>query len=190
MMHDFQICEMAAPWRRLSGVALLGVLLSLIAGVNTARAQTPSSNPPAATRPLAPPPPTRAPHTPGFVVAKELPDGTNAPMDAEGNFIIGPTHNPAPEMILNTNVPQGNCLYSTHGIRRIGKIFPGIAREANTFWHARSCRPSQTYRDHQSSGPLHAARFSLCAETICPRHRRAVHRRGGRAGSFIVHGFG
>ena len=132
MMHDFQICEMAAPWRRLSGVALLGVLLSLIAGVNTARAQTPSSNPPAATRPSRPPPPTRAPHTPGFVVAKELPDGTNAPMDADGNFIIGPTHNRAPEMILNTNVPQGT-VYNFTMNSADSKIFPGIAREANTF---------------------------------------------------------
>ena len=45
-----------------------------------------------------PTPPTRDPHSPGFVEAKELPDGTVPPADVDGNFIIGPTHNPAPEM--------------------------------------------------------------------------------------------
>ena len=54
---------------------------------------------PAATAPVpqAPParptPPTRDPHTPGYVTAKELPDGAVPPADADGNFIIGPTHN-------------------------------------------------------------------------------------------------
>ena len=43
------------------------------------------------TRPTAP---TRDPHTPGYVTAKELPDGAVPPIDADGNFIIGPTHTP------------------------------------------------------------------------------------------------
>src|SRR5580692_5181707 len=51
--------------------------------------------------------PTRDPNTPGYVEARELPDGTIPPADADGNFIIGPTHQPAPEMLMNTNVPQG-----------------------------------------------------------------------------------
>jgi enterochelin esterase family protein len=45
-----------------------------------------------------PTPPTRDPHSPGYVQAKELPDGTVPPPDQDGNFIIGPTHAPAPEM--------------------------------------------------------------------------------------------
>ena len=39
-----------------------------------------------------PTPPARDPHTPGYVEAKELPDGEVPPADADGNFIIGPTH--------------------------------------------------------------------------------------------------
>ena len=48
--------------------------------------------------PPRPQPPTRDPQTPGYVKATELPDGSVPPTDADGNFIIGPTHNPAPEM--------------------------------------------------------------------------------------------
>ena len=44
-----------------------------------------------------PTPPTRDPHTPGFVPAKELPDGANAPANQDGNFILGPTHPAVPE---------------------------------------------------------------------------------------------
>ncbi len=55
-------------------------------------AQIPPTPPPA-----RPTPPTRDPHTPGYVTAKELPDGTLPPANADGNFILGPTHNAAPE---------------------------------------------------------------------------------------------
>jgi enterochelin esterase-like enzyme len=106
--------------------ALLGVMLSLPASVNPALAQ------PATNRPARPAPPTRDPHTPGYVAATELPDGENPPADAEGNFIIGPTHHPAPEMIANTNVPQGTVFDFTMSSAD-SKIFPGIARDAGTF---------------------------------------------------------
>src|SRR5690348_15801740 len=74
---------------------------------NSAPAQQaqPQTNRP--TRRARPAPPTRDPHTPGYVDAKELPDGTNPPPDADGNFIIGPTHPRAPEMTAQENVPQG-----------------------------------------------------------------------------------
>ena len=58
-----------------------------------------------ATRPARPPAPQRDPHSPGYVTATDLPDGANAPADTDGNFIIGPTHNPASEMTANPNVP-------------------------------------------------------------------------------------
>jgi enterochelin esterase-like enzyme len=63
-----------------------------------------------------------------------LPDGTNAPVDADGNFIIGPTHSRAPEMkmIVQTNVPQGTVYEFTMGLAD-SKIYPGIAREPGTF---------------------------------------------------------
>jgi len=60
-----------------------------------------------ATRPARPPVPARDPHTAGYVEAKELPDATNPPADADGNFIIGPSYKRAPEMEKHADVPQG-----------------------------------------------------------------------------------
>jgi enterochelin esterase-like enzyme len=77
-------------------------------------------------------PPTRDPHTPGYVEAKELPDGANAPENADGNFILGPTHTPAPESSVQDGVPQGTVIELTM-TSADSKIYPGIAREPNTF---------------------------------------------------------
>src|ERR1051326_8699532 len=85
-----------------------------------------------AARPARPTPPTRDPHTPGYVQAKELPDGANAPVKEDGNFILGPTHNPAPEMTVRGDVPQGTVDEFTMQSAD-SKIYPGIAREADTF---------------------------------------------------------
>ena len=41
---------------------------------------------------VRPTPPIRSPDTPGYVSAAQLPDGANAPGNADGNFILGPTH--------------------------------------------------------------------------------------------------
>ncbi|HLJ46525.1 MAG TPA: alpha/beta hydrolase-fold protein [Bryobacteraceae bacterium] len=79
-----------------------------------------------------PTPPTRDPHTPGYVKAKELPDGQNAPPNQDGNFILGPTHNPAPEMTVQPGVPRGD-IYTFTMESTDSKIFPGIAREPDTF---------------------------------------------------------
>ena len=65
-------------------------------------------------------------------MAKELPDGEVPPVDAEGNFILGPTHNRAPEMVVNTNMPQGT-VYDFTISSADSKIYPGIVREANSF---------------------------------------------------------
>src|SRR6478672_2009680 len=53
-------------------------------------------------------PPTRDPSNPNYPRATELPDGTLPPSGAEGNFIIGPTHAPAPETIAKEGVPRGS----------------------------------------------------------------------------------
>jgi hypothetical protein len=118
--------------KMIHGAALFCAVLNLLAGAIPAPAQTTNPMPPAAARPARPAPPTRDPHTPGFVTATELPDGTNAPADADGNFILGPTHNRAPEMSVNTNVPQGTVFDFTMNSAD-SKFFPGIAREPNTF---------------------------------------------------------
>jgi enterochelin esterase-like enzyme len=105
----------------------IALLISLMSGINPALAQAPA----APARPPRPTPPTRDPHTPGYVAAKELPDGANAPATADGDFILGPTHNPAPEMTAQESVPQGTVFNFTMESTD-SKIYPGIAREANT----------------------------------------------------------
>jgi iron(III)-enterobactin esterase len=61
-----------------------------------------------------------------------LPDGTVPPADADGNFIIGPTHNPAPEMTVQDAVPHGT-IYNLTMSSADSRIYPGIARDAGTF---------------------------------------------------------
>ena len=79
-----------------------------------------------------PAPPTRDPHTPGYVEATELSDGTLPSPMINGNFIVGPTHTAAAEMSLNEAVPQGT-IYTFTMESKDSKLFPGIAREPGTF---------------------------------------------------------
>src|SRR5436853_5401449 len=58
-------------------------------------------------RPARPQPPGRDPNTPGFVKARELPDGDVPPADEDGNFIIGPNHKKAAEVSPKEGVPKG-----------------------------------------------------------------------------------
>ncbi len=87
---------------------------------------------PPAAPPVRPTPPTRDPNTPGYVTAKELPDGAVPPANADGNFIIGPTHTPAPEMSPQPGVPQGTIVEFTMNSTD-SKLYPGIARDPGTF---------------------------------------------------------
>jgi enterochelin esterase-like enzyme len=99
-------------------------------------AATPQQTPATTPRPPAggnrPTPPTRDPHTPGFVTATELPDGAVPRADAYGNFIIGPTHSPAPEMTVQPGVPRGTVHNFTMSSAD-STIYPGIARDPGTF---------------------------------------------------------
>jgi len=63
-------------------------------------------------------------------VAKELPDGAVPPADTDGNFIIGPTHQPALEMAAQEL--QGTVSIFTMN-SAASRIYPGIARDAGTF---------------------------------------------------------
>ena len=94
---------------------------------------------PPATRPV---PPTRDPNTAGYVQAKELPDGAVPPADANGNFIIGPTHNPAAETTVQEGVPQGT-VYSFTMSSADSKTYPGIAREPGTFGTVDPAEPAK-----------------------------------------------
>lgn len=110
---------------------LLGAALNLAVGSDQAFGQTTNIVTPPNVRRVRPTPPTRDPHTPGYVDAKELPDGDVPSATVEGNFIIGPTHHPAPEL-AQTNELQGkvfNFIMSSAN----SKIYPGIARDTGTF---------------------------------------------------------
>jgi enterochelin esterase-like enzyme len=98
--------------------------------------------PATATHPARAVPPTRDPHTSGYVKATELPDATNAPANADGNFILGPTHNPAPEMTVHEGVPQGTV--STFTMQSTeSRLYPGIARDPNTYGIADPTDPTR-----------------------------------------------
>jgi iron(III)-enterobactin esterase len=118
---------------RLASIALL---IGLTTG--SAMAQAPAAAP----RPARPTPPTRDPNTPGYVTAKELADGANAPAKEDGNFILGPTHSAAPEMTAQEGVPQG-AVFSFTMESTDSKIYPGIAREAGTFGTADPTDPAK-----------------------------------------------
>ncbi len=86
----------------------------------------------ATANPIRPEAPTRDPHTPGYVAATELPDGAVPAADADGNFILGPTHTPAPEMVAGDATPHGTVVEFTMSSAD-SKYYPGIAREKGTF---------------------------------------------------------
>jgi enterochelin esterase-like enzyme len=100
------------------------LLLGCVAGLAFAQA-------PAASQPHGPEWPTRDPHTAGYVQAQELPDGAIPSVNADGNFIIGPTHKPAPEMSLPGS-PLGTIVEFTMSSAD-SKLYPGIARDPRTF---------------------------------------------------------
>lgn len=106
-------------WMRMATTA------GLLAGVFPVLAQT-------AARPPRPTPPARAPHTPGYVTAVELPDGDVPASTADGNFILGPTHPAATEMTAHAGVPKGT-VYEFTMSSADSKLYPGIARDAGTY---------------------------------------------------------
>ena len=103
--------------------AAVGVLLCCSGLINTASAQV--------KKPERPLPPMRDPHSPGYVNAAELPDGVIPPPDADGNFIIGPTHPVAPELAA-TELTHGSVFEFTMNSAD-SKFYSGIAREPKTF---------------------------------------------------------
>lgn len=101
------------------------IAICAIATTYLVTAQTP-------TRPTRPTPPTRDPHTSGYVTAKELPDGSIPLANEDGNFILGPTHTPAPEMTEQDSVPHGTVSEFTMSSAD-SKLYPGIVRDPGTF---------------------------------------------------------
>ncbi len=107
---------------RCLSISLLAVLSTLGHAVSGQTA------PPAQTT-VRPAPPTRDPHTPGYVEAKELPDGANPPANVDGNFVIGPSHAAPRETAALGDIPKGSVIEFTMNSAD-SKIYPGIARDA------------------------------------------------------------
>ena len=110
----------------------------LLFACSLAHPQTPAPTPqpaqtsapsPAQPRPT---PPTRDPNTPGYVSATELPDGTVPSADKDGNFILGPTHTPAPEALSHPDTPRGDVFEFVLNSAD-SKFYPGVARTPGTF---------------------------------------------------------
>ena len=111
------------------------ILLTCAASVPAQSAAPAPSNAPAPQtieKPARATPPTRDPHSPGFVAATELPDGTVPSANVDGNFILGPTHPAAPQSIVHAGVPQGRIVQFTMSSAD-SKFYPGIQREPGTF---------------------------------------------------------
>ena len=73
----------------------------------------------------------RDPHTPGYVAASELPDGALPAPNQNGNFILGPTHTPAPEL-ADSNRPLDGTVVEFTMDSEDSKYYPGIARNPDS----------------------------------------------------------
>ncbi len=88
------------------------------------------------------PAPVRNPNAPGFVAARQLPDGQLPSPSADGNFVIGPTHHPAPQIYVKPSVPPGRiCTFTMSSAH--SHYYPGIARTPGTFGHPDPQNPAR-----------------------------------------------
>lgn len=152
--------------------SVLVLLFGSFAGAVVLWPQGAPATPPA--KPMRQPPPTRDPNTPGYVKARELPDGTNAPVNEDGNFILGPTHPPAPEMTVQPGVPQGT-IFTFNMESTESKFYPGIARERGTFGRPDPKDPSKLLVSS------HPAPYTRRVAVYVPRQYKP-----GTAAPFIV----
>src|SRR6185295_16045462 len=75
-----------------------------------------------------PTPPTRAPDGPGAPKFKHVAPGGNAPVKANGNFVIGPDYPAPPELSVVEGVPQGK-VQQFEMSSADSRFYPGIARD-------------------------------------------------------------
>lgn len=127
---------------RLTRRVLMGCLISSLPVTGVTAAETPGLKPGANTgNPAAPffvdlsgldfktSPPTRNPRNPKYPRAAELPDGVLPSSNARGNFIIGPTHPPGPETVVQ-DVPHGRVLNFIMSSADSVIFNPGLIRDA------------------------------------------------------------
>jgi S-formylglutathione hydrolase FrmB len=92
-------------------------------------------------------PPTRDPKNPNYPQSTELPDGTLPPIKAEGNFIIGPTHSPAPELTAQDGAPRGKVYSFTMSSNDSTVFNPGLIRD-----DADDCRNASIFTAQTAPG--------------------------------------
>jgi len=130
----------------------IGLMVGVGVGVTVAQTPAATELPATATHPARPVPPTRDPHTAGYVTATELPDGNVPAANADGNFILGPTHTPAAEMADQSGVPQGALIEFTMSSAD-SRIYPGIVRDPGTFGTADPNDPATMVVTTSHPGP-------------------------------------
>ena len=134
--------------------------------------------------------PTRDPHTPGLRAGQRTARRTRSLRpSAEGNFIIGPTHKPSPEMRCRRGVPQGDdrqftmeSADSKYLSRRGTRADPAAApaRPPRRIPQQGAAPPRRAITNHP--GALHPQGGRLRSEAIRTRHRGALHRGRRRSG--------
>jgi iron(III)-enterobactin esterase len=98
----------------------------LIFTIGSQAAEPPAATPPPAARPTPPTRPFNAPDAPQFTVIKGV--GANAPLEAEGNYVIGPDYVLPTEATVADGVPQGSVQQFTMESKD-SRFYPGIARD-------------------------------------------------------------
>ena len=147
------------PVSRTHSIVMIGVvtLTASVAGWATPQRDSPAQGATAAPQAPAAPaaggrqgggPPTRDPLTPGYVKATELPDGQVPPVNANGNFIIGPTHPASPDSVEKEGVAKGT-IHTFTMESADSKIYPGIVRQPG----ARQEDPANPAKLNVPSGP-------------------------------------
>ena len=116
---------------KLSPLVVLAVVVASLLNASLFAADTalaPKAVAPAAARPQ---PPTRSPDAPGApsFIRLDGKAGVNPPIDAVGNFIIGPDYTPAPELNIVEGVPHGKVTQFTMNSKDSRFFNPGIARD-------------------------------------------------------------
>jgi len=103
-------------------------MLCLAASVASAQQPPLAPAPTSVVQPPRPTPPTRAPDGEGAPAFTRVAPGGNAPVNANGDFLIGPDYPPPPELNVVPGVPQGTVQQFTIKSED-SRFYPGIARD-------------------------------------------------------------
>ncbi|HEY6454006.1 MAG TPA: alpha/beta hydrolase-fold protein [Steroidobacteraceae bacterium] len=122
-------------------------------------------------------PPTRDPHDPKYPSATELPDGALPSSSTQGNFIIGPSHAPGAETVVQ-NVPRGRIFTFTMNSEDSVTYNPGVVRDT-------SIPLDSTYRNDPSNlvvSTSHPGTWTRSISVYVPRQLTP----GGRSPFMVV----